>query len=111
MNQKSMKTFVGTKLSPKEMERIQFLVEGGFYLNVSDFVREAIREKLQEIRVLELRDLDLKTAEKEIIDYLKKRKGEDVYPSEIIEDLSIEVETVFRVLEKFRKERIISEAK
>jgi len=97
-----MKPFVGAKLSPKEAERIKFLVEDGFYLNTSDFVREAIRDKLREIKVIELEDVDMKTAEKKIINYLEGRKGEDIYPSDIMDDLKIEIEMIFKVLDKLR---------
>ena len=71
---------VGAKLTPNEIGQINKLVEAGFYLNPSDFIREAVREKLSAIKVIEYRDVDYETAKKEVAGYFKM-KGE-AYASE-----------------------------
>jgi Arc/MetJ-type ribon-helix-helix transcriptional regulator len=43
---------VGTKLTPEEIRRIHGLIEAGMYISVSDFVREAIRDKLRDVKVI-----------------------------------------------------------
>ena len=50
-----------------ELAQIQDLIDAGVYLNASDFVREAIRNKLAAIKVIKCRDVDYETAKKEII--------------------------------------------
>lgn len=56
---------MGSKIPATEFEKIQRLVEAGVYLNTSDFVRDAIRDKLASIKVIKYRDVDYKTAKKE----------------------------------------------
>jgi Arc/MetJ-type ribon-helix-helix transcriptional regulator len=38
------------KLTPKEFETVEKLVKAGYYLNVSDFVRSAVRDKINETK-------------------------------------------------------------
>jgi len=100
---------VSARLSPKELEKVGELVDSGLYMNISDFVREAVREKLSSIKMIVLKEIDKRTAKKEIIKYLEKRKGEDVYPDEIMEELGIDIKNVFEVIEELRKEGRIEE--
>lgn len=100
---------ISTRLSQKELERVQSLVDSGLYMNMSDFVREAVREKLESIKIIEMREIDLKIARKDILNYLEKNKGVEIYPDEIMEDLGIDIEVVFKVLEELRKEGRIEE--
>ena len=69
---KTIARTVGTKLTPLELKRIERLVELGQYLNVSDFLREAVREKLEAIEVIKCREVDYKTAKKEVLGYFKE---------------------------------------
>jgi Arc/MetJ-type ribon-helix-helix transcriptional regulator len=55
---------VGAKLTRNEIDQINDLVKAGLYLNPSDFIREAVREKLAAIKVIECRDVDYETAKK-----------------------------------------------
>lgn len=103
------KLMAGVKLTPKEMEQIQSLVDSGFYLNVSDFLRESVRDNLESVKIITLRNLNIKKARKEIISYLQKRKGEEVYPDEVMEDLGIELEIVLKVLKQLKEEGRIEE--
>jgi len=43
---------VGSKVSAVELEQIKQLVSSGFYLNTSDFVRDAIRDKHAVIKTI-----------------------------------------------------------
>lgn len=93
---------VGTKLSPYEYEKLHKLVEAGMYLNVSDFVRDAIREKLEGIEVIKVRDVNYRTAKKEVLGYFKKY-GE-AYPNEAADDLELDFELVCNVVDDLKKE-------
>lgn len=49
---------VGSKVSAVELEQIRKLAATGVYLNTSDFVRDAIRDKMVAIKTIEYRDID-----------------------------------------------------
>jgi Arc/MetJ-type ribon-helix-helix transcriptional regulator len=74
---------IGSKVSAVELEEIKKLVAAGVYLNTSDFVRDAIRDKLATIKTIKYCDVDYETAKKEVMGYFQDR-GE-AYPSEIEE--------------------------
>jgi Arc/MetJ-type ribon-helix-helix transcriptional regulator len=93
---------VGAKLTPNEIGQINKLVEAGFYLNPSDFIREAVREKLSAIKVIEYRDVDYETAKKEVAGYFKM-KGE-AYASDASQDLEIDYELVCKIMDDLEKE-------
>lgn len=93
---------MGAKLTRNEIEQINNLVEAGLYLNPSDFVREAVREKLAAIKVIEYRDVDYKTAKKEVAGYFKK-KGE-AYASDASLDLELDYELVCKIMDDLKKE-------
>jgi len=93
---------VGAKLTRNEIDQINKLVEAGFYLNPSDFIREAVREKLAAIKVIECRDLDYETAKKEVAGYFRM-KGE-AYASEASTDLELDYDLVCRVMDDLEKE-------
>jgi Arc/MetJ-type ribon-helix-helix transcriptional regulator len=87
---------VSARLSPKETEEIEMLVEEGFFMNTADFVRSAVREKLESIKIMDIRNESKEKAEKEIIEYLKKNKK--AYPSEIAEALELDFDTVLEIV-------------
>jgi Arc/MetJ-type ribon-helix-helix transcriptional regulator len=92
---------VGAKLTRNEIGQNK-LVEAGFYLNPSDFIREAVREKLSAIKVIEYRDIDYETAKKEVAGYFKM-KGE-AYASEASTDLELDYELVCKIMDDLEKE-------
>ena len=49
---------IGSKVSAIELEQIKNLVASGVYLNTSDFVRDAVRDKLAAIKTIKYRDVD-----------------------------------------------------
>jgi Arc/MetJ-type ribon-helix-helix transcriptional regulator len=98
---------VGAKLTPNEIAQINKLVLEGLYLNSSDFIREAIREKLAAIRVIGYRDLDYETAKKEVAGYFKM-KGE-AYASDASQDLELDLEPVCTIMDDLEKEGQLEE--
>jgi len=93
---------VGAKLTRNEIGQINRLVEAGLYLNPSDFIREAVREKLATIKVIEYRDVDYETAKKEVAGYFQM-KGE-AYASDASMDLQLDYELVCKIMDDLEKE-------
>ena len=93
---------VGAKLTRNEIDQINKLVEAGLYLNPSDFIREAVREKLAAIKVIECRDVDNETAKKEVAGYFQM-KGE-AYASDASNDLQLDYELICKIMDDLQKE-------
>lgn len=93
----------GTKLTPFEYNKLQKLVKIGMYLSISDFMREAIREKLEAIEIIKVKDIDYKTAKKEILGYYQKYS--EAYPHEVAEDLEFDYEFVSKIINELKKEK------
>jgi len=98
----SVAKVVGAKLTRNEIDQINKLVEAGLYLNPSDFIREAVREKLAAIKVIEYRDVDYEAAKKEVAGYFKM-KGE-AYASDASTDLQLDYELVCKIMDDLEKE-------
>ena len=99
---------IGAKIAPAEAKQIQELIEAGVYLNQSDFVRDAIRRRLSEIKVVKCRNVDYEIAKKEILGYYRSR-GE-AYPDEAAEDLALDSDVVIKATEELQKEGRLVEA-
>ena len=93
---------VASKVSGMELEQIQSLVNAGAYLNTSDFVRQAVRDKLAAIKVIKYQDVDYETAKKEIMGYFQERN--EAYPSEIEEDLQLDYSLVCQIIKELKRE-------
>lgn len=93
---------VSARLSPKELEEIEKLVEEGFYMNTADFVRTAVREKLESIKVIDVRDVTKEKAKKEIIEYLKENRK--AYPSDVADALRLDFDHVLEIIKELIKE-------
>ncbi|HON36590.1 MAG TPA: ribbon-helix-helix domain-containing protein [Methanothrix sp.] len=93
---------VGSKVSAVELEQIKQLVVSGVYLNTSDFVRDAIRDKLAAIKTIKYRDVDYNTAKKEVMGYFQERK--EAYPSEIEEDLELDYKLICQIVDELKRE-------
>lgn len=98
---------VSTRLSEKEFEKVEKLVKSGYYLNVSDFIRSAIREKLKSNMTITVREIDIQTAKKEILEYLKKNPV--AFPSDIALDFNLDLETVFQAVKELLEEKKVVE--
>jgi Arc/MetJ-type ribon-helix-helix transcriptional regulator len=53
---------ISSRLPPKFVSEIESLVNEGYYLSASDFVREAEREKLKAIKEIKLREVSMNMA-------------------------------------------------
>ena len=93
---------VSARLSPKEAEAIEKLVEEGFYMNTADFVRMAVREKLESIKVIDVRNVERAQAKKEILNYAKENGR--AYPSDIADALRLDFDLVLDVIRELIKE-------
>jgi Arc/MetJ-type ribon-helix-helix transcriptional regulator len=93
---------IGSKVSAVELEEIKKLVAAGVYLNTSDFVRDAIRDKLAAIKTIKYRDIDYETAKKEVMGYFRDR-GE-AYASEIEEDLELDYKLICQIVDELKRE-------
>jgi len=98
---------VGTKLAPEELDKMDALVKAGSYLNVSDFIREAVRDKLESIEVIRLRNVDYRTAKKEVLGYYEKYR--EAYIDEVANNLELDLELVHRITQELKKEKRLGE--
>ena len=95
-----MPTQVSAKLSKKEFEEIHKLVGSGLYINTSDFVREAVRKRLSELKEVSM-DAPA-VVEKRVYDYFRS-KAVAVWPDEAARELGYSVFEVLNALERLRK--------
>ena len=93
---------VGAKLTRYEIGQINKLIELGLYLNPSDFIRNAVREKLAAIKVIEYRDVNYDIAKKEVAGYFQM-KGE-AYASDASTDLQLDYELVCKIMDDLETE-------
>ena len=93
---------VSARLSPKEIDEIERLVGDGFYMNTADFVRMAVREKLESIKVIDIRNVTKEKAMKEVIEYLKKNNK--AYPSDIADALELDFDMVLEIIKELAEE-------
>ena len=94
---------VGTKLTPEEISRIQGLIEAGMYISVSDFVREAITDKLRDTKVIKVRDVNYDEATREVLDYYRTYK--EAYPHEVADALELDYDLVWKITEELKRDR------
>ena len=89
---------VSARLSPKEAEVIERLVEEGFFMNTADFVRTAVREKLESVKIIEVSNTGREKAKKEVIEYLKENKK--AYPSDAADALGLDFDLVLEIVKE-----------
>ena len=94
---------VGTKLTLREIREIQGLIEANMYISISDFVREAIRDKLRAIKVVKARDITYEEAKKEVLGYYRSYK--EAYPHEVADDLELDYDLVWMITEELKEEK------
>ena len=97
-----MSVQVSSRLPSKFISEIESLIKEGYYINVSDFIRDAVREKLESIKEIKLRKISLEDAKKEIYHYLLE--NQDSYPYEIANELRLELSLVHEALLELKKE-------
>lgn len=99
---------IGAKIGAAEARQIRELIEAGVFLNESDFVRDAIRHRLAEIKVIKCRDVDYETARKEVAGYFKRRGA--AYPDEAAEDLELDFDLVMKITQELRRDGTLEDA-
>ena len=96
-----------TKLTLREYEGAQRLVKAGYFLNVSDLVRSAVRDKLDAMKPIRMRKVSPKVAQNEIYRYIKSHP--DIYPNEIASALHLDIETVMDAVAALMSKKKIGE--
>ncbi|MGB7572004.1 MAG: hypothetical protein WBL87_09640 [Methanothrix sp.] len=72
------------------------------YIKILDVIRDAVREKLAVIKVIQYRDLDYEAAKKEVAGYFRM-KGE-AYASDASTDLELDYELVCKIMDDLEME-------
>jgi Arc/MetJ-type ribon-helix-helix transcriptional regulator len=98
---------ISTKVSKQEMRDINKIIKSGLYINVSDFVRDAVREKLRELKSTKLDSPEI--IKERVYEYFKTR-GSSGWPDEAAIELGYSVLEVLDALEKLKKEGKAQEA-
>jgi Arc/MetJ-type ribon-helix-helix transcriptional regulator len=93
---------VGARLTMKEAERLDALVDAGMFLNRSDAVRSAVRDLISSVHIVQVREVSLEKAKKEILSYLDSH--DDAYPSDIADALEIDYDLVWKALRELKKQ-------
>ncbi len=93
---------VSARLPSHEIEKIDALVHEGYCLNTSDFVRMAVREKLQGIILAQARSPTNEEAKGEILTYLDQHG--QAYGSNIALHLGLDIDLVFAVLKELQQD-------
>lgn len=99
-------------VSDEEYRRVERLVKAGVARSVAQLVREAVDEyidKLDAGKLLNLRDVPLEQARREVEGYLKSHSGV-VWPDEMAEELGIDYRIVLGVVQELLKEGRVEEA-
>ena len=93
---------IGIRLTDKQDKAIEQLIKQGFYISTGEFIRDAVREKLGAIRILNIRKVTRQRARNDILDYLRNHK--ETYASEIAIDLGLDIDLVFSILDELKRE-------
>jgi Arc/MetJ-type ribon-helix-helix transcriptional regulator len=101
---------VAVRLSKTDYVKIQQIVEAGLYRSSADFLREAVRDKLESMEVVSVQNVDSRKAERMIEDYLLKHHGPS-FASEIADALGLEYGVTFKIIHKLLEEGRIGTAK
>ena len=72
-------------------------------ISVSDFVREAIRDKLRDVKVIKVRDVNYDEATREVLDYYRTYK--EAYPHEVADALELDYDLVLKITEELKRDR------
>ena len=87
----------------KEISKI--VEASGAYASEAEFVRDAVRERLRQVSISEVRDISEEELEKMLVEYIEKR--ERAYPSDIAADLKVPYFTVTDVIQRLTEKGIL----
>ncbi|KUO40527.1 MAG: hypothetical protein AVW05_03585 [Hadesarchaea archaeon DG-33] len=107
-NGDTLKYQAAVKLTPKEYEGVERLVKAGYFLNVSDFVRFAVRDKLEALKPTIVRRISTQKAMREVYQYIKSHP--EVYPDEIADALSMDLEAVMGAVSALISKKKVKES-
>ena len=106
---KSVRKYKTVAIPVKLWKEISRIVKAtGLYSSEAEFVRDAIRSKLGEVSIVEMRSIPEEKIEEEIIRYVKEK--ERAYPSDITAYLGIPYFTVVDIIKKLVREGILEPA-
>jgi len=106
---KSVRKYKTVAIPLKLWKEISHVVKAtGLYSSEAEFVRDAIRSKLGEVSIVEMRNVLKGKVEEEIIRYIKEKRR--AYPSDITADLGIPYFAVVDVIQKLVREGILEPA-
>jgi hypothetical protein len=74
-------------------------------ISVSDFVREAVRDKLRDVKVIKLskvRDVNYDETTREVLDYY--RTYNEAYPHEVADALELDYDLVWKITEELKRD-------
>ncbi len=101
-----MSELAATRLAEREELIVRKLIKSGYYLNMSEFIRDAVREKLERIgetKIIVERRVSKAQAKNEILQYLKKHPSS--YVSEVSEELGIPLDVAFEAAHELLQEK------
>lgn len=98
---------LSVEVSWNDFEKINELVDDGFFNDVEDFLNEAIAEKLGDMEAVTLRDIPYEQQRREIIDYAKSHDDFDAI--DVSDELLLDVFEVNDIIAELIKERILEE--
>lgn len=101
-----MQDVSGVRLPEMDKERIAKIIEMGYYVNSADFLRDAVRGKLEEFEFAFVRDVDKTKAKKEVLEYVKQNPN--IYADDIAAKLNLDIETVINAIEELIKEEKVT---
>ena len=73
-NPKPITLNIGTKIAEREHNKINRLIGSGICISNSDFLKDAIHDKLRTIEEIKERDMSQTEAKKEIYEFCKKKQ-------------------------------------
>ena len=101
-----MQEVSGVRLPEIEKQRVEQLVKMGYYLNAADFLRDAVRSKLEEFEFAIPRNIKMPTVKKEVLQLVREQPN--LYADEIAAKLNLDIETVIRVIDELIKEKKVT---
>jgi Arc/MetJ-type ribon-helix-helix transcriptional regulator len=99
---------VSTRLSHKEIEKIDSLVASGMFLNRADFLRTAARRTIEGLEIMDITEVSVDEAKKEILAHLKKHRT--AYPSDVADALHMDMRVVVQAVKELWESKEIEEA-
>lgn len=102
------KVFLPVRIEREMLKEFTQLGEKHGYKSRSELVREAIEDKITQLKgveIVKIRNIPKSKAKKEILDYIRNK--DRVYASDIAFDLRLDLGLVFKIVDElFREEKL-----